>query len=69
MADAYSIARSLVGEFGEQAKEEVKRKITRYTEQQNFNALKSWYEVQDALEDMLAKQPQNIGVTADADGA
>ena len=52
MIDAYAIARSLINDLGDKALEEVQANIERYTETQNYNALKSWYEVEDALQEM-----------------
>ena len=50
--DVYHIAHQLVAEYGTQANAEIQRKIARYTESRNYNALKTWYAVEEAFSEI-----------------
>lgn len=52
MDDVYAIARSLIADYGDNAFNQVQEKILIYTNTQNFNALKAWYEIEEAMREM-----------------
>ncbi len=56
----YHIAYQLLAEYGAMAREETSRKIKRYTESNNYNALKTWYDIEEAL----AEIQNNVRVEA-----
>lgn len=62
MEDAYAIARSLINDMGTKALDEVKSNIIRHTQEQNYNAVRGWYEVEDALKEIM----QVESITADS---
>lgn len=50
--DAYHIAHQLLAEFGLAADQEIQHKIERYTTSSNYNALKTWYAVEEAFNEI-----------------
>ena len=50
--DVYRIARLLIEEHGVFAEDEVKDKIKRYTISGDYNAVKTWYEIEEALNEI-----------------
>lgn len=50
--DVYSIARLLFEEYGVFAAEEIKEKIQSYVDSGDYNAIKIWYEIEDALSEI-----------------
>jgi hypothetical protein len=57
MTDIYHIAYQLIAQYGTGANEEATRKIRRYTESHNYNALKTWYDVEEALSEIQKLKP------------
>jgi hypothetical protein len=51
-ADVYRIARLLIEEFGAEANNEVRKKLEHYTAAKDYNAIKTWYEIEDALNEI-----------------
>ena len=47
--DVYRIARLLLEEYGDNAASEVQDKLDHYIAAKDYNAIKVWYEVEDAL--------------------
>ena len=55
--DVYRIARLLVDEHGAYARDEVKERLAHYVAAKDYNAIKAWYEIEDALEELQAHVP------------
>lgn len=51
--DAYHIAHQLMAQFGLAAGDEIQLKIKRYSASSNYNALKTWYAVEEAFHEIL----------------
>lgn len=60
--DVYRIARLLIDEYGAYAWDEVQERLAHYVAAKDYNAIKAWYEIEDALKELQA-------LTADAEKA
>lgn len=58
--DIYRIARLLLKEHGVFAANEIKERIAHYTAAEDFNSIKTWYDVEDALREIQNAGDQNI---------
>lgn len=63
MSDIHNYARYLIAQYGDHVHEEVRRKIKNYSNSHNFNGLKTWYEIEEAIweiESQLVTSDSNV---------
>lgn len=58
--DVYRIARLLIEEHGVFAEDEIKNTIKKYVNSGDYNAVKTWYEIEEAFNEI-----NNVSVESD----
>jgi hypothetical protein len=51
--DVYGVARLYIKEYGATALQEVHKNISKYTAAEDSGALKVWYDIEDAVKEIL----------------